>query len=270
MHLWFECGANRQSAAVKLVLAIKRCELAAHFLGEILGRIELAAGLAWDDVERLLLGRIALYGGDVAILSHAIEHVIAALDGRLRVLERVVVVRPLGQAGEVRRLRQIELIQRLVEIVQRRGGDPVRVQPEEDFIEIELEDLVLGEGRVDPDGKDRLFDLAVEGLFRTQQKVLGHLLGNRRGADQRPAAAIDMLQDIVAEGADDAIERNAVMVVEVLVLSRNERVEHDRRHGFDRLEQPPLMRIFGKQRAVRRVHTGGHRRLIVLEHRIVG
>ena len=37
----------------------------------------------------------------------------------------------------------------------------------------------------------------------------------------------------------------------------------------DRLEQPPLMRILGEQRAIGGMHAGGHRRLVVLENGVV-
>jgi hypothetical protein len=44
LQLRVERGAHRQAAAIELVLAIELGELAPHFLGEVLGRIELAAG----------------------------------------------------------------------------------------------------------------------------------------------------------------------------------------------------------------------------------
>ena len=59
------------------------------------------------------------------------------------------------------------------------------------------------------------------------------------------------------------------MLVEVLILCGEEGVDHKLRHRLDRNVQAPLARIFGDQRPVRRVYAGHHRRLVILQLRIV-
>ena len=68
----------------------------------------------------------------------------------------------------------------------------------------------------------------------------------------------------------DPQEVDAAMLEEVLVLGRDEGLQQRLGDGLDGLEQPPLARVFGQQRAVGRVHARRHRRLIVLQHRVVG
>ena len=59
------------------------------------------------------------------------------------------------------------------------------------------------------------------------------------------------------------------MAVEILVLGRNERLDHFRRHGIDGNEGAVLTGIFGDQRAVSGVHAAHHRRLVIGQLRIV-
>ena len=149
LHLRIERGAHRQAALVELLLAVIVVDVAPHLLGEIFGGEDVRAGRPHGDVERLLLGLVAVGGGDVAVLDHAIDHVIAARDRLVALAERIVVVRPLRQRGEIGGLRDRQLVHRLVEIEQRGGGDAIGAEAEIDFVEIELEDLVLRIGALD-------------------------------------------------------------------------------------------------------------------------
>jgi hypothetical protein len=60
------------------------------------------------------------------------------------------------------------------------------------------------------------------------------------------------------------------MLVEILVFGGEEGVDDELRHRLDRQIEPALARIFGEQRAVRGVHARHHRRLVVLQRRVVG
>ena len=72
-----------------------------------------------------------------------------------------------------------------------RGGvDAVGAAAEIDAVEIELEDLVLGEAPLERQRQDALADLAAEGAAVGQEDVAGELLGDGRAA-LRPAAAFD-------------------------------------------------------------------------------
>ncbi len=59
------------------------------------------------------------------------------------------------------------------------------------------------------------------------------------------------------------------MLVEILVLGRNERVGDELGHRLDREIEPTFLGVFGEQFAVRGMHPRHHRRLVVLQRRIV-
>ena len=134
--------------------------------------------------------------------------------------EGIVVVRRLGKRRQIGGLGQRQLVDRLVEIFERRGGDAIGAQPEEDLVQIELEDLVLRVGLLDAQRQDRFLDLAVDALLVGEQEVLRHLLGDRRGADRPLPDAIGL--DVLDHGAEDAVIVEAGVVVEVLVFRRDE------------------------------------------------
>ena len=182
--------------------------------------------------------------------------------------ERIVVVRPLRQGGEIGRLGDGQFVHRLVEIQKRRRGHAVGAVAEIDFVEIKLEDLLLRIGALDPQREQRFLDLALERHLVGQEKVLGDLLGDGRGA-LRPAAAA-VVFDVQHAGAHDAVEVDAGMLVEILVLRRDEGVGDELRYRLDRQVEPPLLGVFGEQRAVGGMHPRHHRRLVILQLRIVG
>ena len=180
-----EAGAHRQAGLVQRLLAIAREQLAADLLGEI-GRLDLAGLAPMVQLDRLRLGRIRRRAADIAVLDHAVEHPVAARRRRLRKARRVVAVRRLWQSAEKGRLAEAQLVERFVEIGHRRGGDAVGARAEIDFVQIEFEDAVLGQRRLDPGGEQDLLNFAGDRDLAGQQHVLGDLLGDRRGSD-RPA-----------------------------------------------------------------------------------
>ncbi len=179
--------------------------------------------------------------------------------------EGVVVVRPLGQRREVGDLRQRQVVDRLVEVGQRRGGDAVGIEAEENLVEVEFEDALLRVGLLDAQRQDRFLDLAVEGLLGGEQEVLRHLLRDRRGADQPRAAAGHVLQ----HGAGDAVKIEAGVLVEILVLGGDERLLDAVGNRLDRQVEPALVGVLGHQLAVVGVDARRHRRLVLGEHVVV-
>ena len=126
LHLRIERGADRQAALVELLLAVALGDLAADLLGEVAGgdgvRARSTRGLTVSGSFLRLVGLLAL---DVAVLDHAIDDPVAALERRLLLAERMVVVRRLRQRRQVGGLGERQLMDRLAEIVQRRRGDAV-------------------------------------------------------------------------------------------------------------------------------------------------
>ena len=267
LHLGIERGAHGEPALVELLLPVILEDVAPHLLGEIFGRESVGSGRPHGDAERLLLGFVAGFGGDVAVLDHAVDHVVAARDRLVAAAERIVIVRTLGQRGEVGGLGDRQLVDRLVEIEQRRGGDAVGAEAEIDLVEIEFENLVLRIGPLDAQREQRFLDLAGNRQLARQQEVFRHLLGDGRGA-LRPAAGAVVLH-IEQRGARDAVEVEPAVLVEVLVLGGEERIDDEFRHRLDRKIEAALVGIFGKQRAVGGVHPRHHRRLIILQLRVI-
>ena len=263
-----ERRAHGEAAAIELVLAEEIDDVAAHFLGEEFRRGEPRAGLAHLHAERLGLGGLALFLGDEAVLDHAIDHPVAAGDGALRKAERIVVARRLGQRREIGAIGDRQLVQRLVPIGLRRCGHAIGAAAEINLVQIKLEDLLLGEGALDADGEDRLFQLALDGLVARQEEVLGDLLGDGRGAHH--AAARLGARHVGDGGTQDALNVEAAMLVEILVLGRDEGFDHTVRHRVERHIDAPLAGELGDHVAVIRMDAGHDRRLVFGEHFVVG
>ena len=160
-----------------------------------------------------------------------------------------------------------EFVHRFVEIDQRCGRDAVGAEAEIDFVEIEFEDAVLGIGALDAHRQQGFLDLAGERHLVGQKEVLRDLLGDRRGALRTPVGA-EILR-IQHGGARHAGEVDAAMLVEVLVLGGQERVDDQLRHRLDRQIEPALLGVFAEQRAVGRMDARHHRRLVILKLRVV-
>jgi hypothetical protein len=159
-----------------------------------------------------------------------------------------------------------ELIDRLVEIKQRGGGDPVSAHAQVNFVEIKLEDLLFGIGALDAHRQQRFLDLAVDRDLVGQQEVFRHLLGDG-GGPLRALVAAEVL-DEHQRRARDAGNVDAAVLVEILILRRDEGVEHELGDRLNRQIEAALARVFGEQRPVRGVHAGHHRRFIILQLRI--
>ena len=174
----------------------------------------------------------------------------------------------LGQRRQIGGFRDREFVHRFVEIDQRRGRDAVGAEAEIDFVEIELEDAVLRIGALDAHRQQGFLDLAGERHFVGQKEVLCDLLGDRRGALRTPVGA-EVLR-IQHGRARHAGEVDAAVLVEVLVLGRQERVDDELWHRLDRQIEPALLGIFAEQRTVGRMDARHHRRLVILKLRVVG
>ena len=136
-------GAGALGAAVEPVLAELVGQRAPHFLGEVVGRIDLRAERADVDLERLGLGGLRLLRRDVAVLGHLVDDPVAPDRGFLGLAEGMIVVGRLGQRGEIGGLLDRQVRQLLAEVVEGGGGDAIGAHAEIDLVEIELEDPVL-------------------------------------------------------------------------------------------------------------------------------
>ena len=227
----------------------------------------MRAGRPRGDLQRLFLGLLRFLRGDVVVLGHPIDDVVAPLESALALTEGMIIIGGLGQRGEVSRFRDRQFVHRFVEIEERGGSHAVGAHAEIDLVEIELEDFLLGEGALYLHREQRFLDLAREGQLVREQEVLRDLLGDGGGALRATPAAV--LLHVQHPGARDAGEIDAAVLVEILVLGSDEGVDDEFGYRLNGDIEPPLARIFGQQRAVRGVHARHDRRLIVLQLGIV-
>ena len=261
-----ERGPDPQAArinaifAVVGVLAIFGDQRAAHVLDEIASHHLATAAAHGHGVERLRprLGKLRF--GDEAVALHLTQHPVAPLDRAALEALGAIVGRRLGQDRKISRLVQLELVHILVEIGARRRLHAIGVAAEEYLVEVELQDLLLGERVLDTVGEDRLADLAGIGDLVGQQQVLRDLLGDGGRAARRllPDHALD-------RGADQSGIVEPAMAEEGAVLGREERIHQHRRIFVEAKLDAPLAREAVDRRAVERADVGRQRRLIGLE-----
>src|SRR5690242_20714224 len=244
LQLRIERGAHRQPALIEFFLAVFLIKIPPHFLGEIFGCENVRAGRPNGDLQRILLGFFGLGGGDVAVLRHAVDHVIAAIDGGIVPAERVVIVRPLRQSGKISGFGNRQLVHRFVEIQQRCRRYAIGTVAEINLVKIEFEDLLLRIGAFDTQRQQRFLDLALKRQFVAQKKILRDLLRNGGGALRTAAASV--IFDIKHAGAADAVYIDAGVLIEILVLGGDESIGDKFRDRLNRQIKPALLGVFRK------------------------
>ena len=205
-------------------------------------------------LQHLLESRIALFGGDEAVLEHAVDDV-ALPDGRpLRIDDRVVRRRRLRQAGEHRRLGDGDVLQRLAEIDFARRGESIGALAERDMVHVDLENLVLGQQALDLESQQHLVDLASKCFLGRQVEVARDL-----HRDGRCALGAVTFAEVGEAGPDHAHVVDAAVLVELRVLDGEHGVLHDLRDLGDRHEAAPLLAELAQEHVVRGEHA--HRQL---------
>ena len=186
------------------------------------GRLKLALEL---DAERPLLQALEAGRRQHLALDHLGEHGIAPRQRALGIEHRVVVAVALEHADQGGALQHVERVCRGVEIGARRHLDAVGVIEKGHGIEIGLEDFLLAVEGLDLERGDRFLQLAGQGrgapdLFRIE--IARQLLGQGR-------AALALAGKGVQGGTGSAPPVDAVMLVEAVILGRNQRLDHGRR-----------------------------------------
>ena len=173
---------------------------------------------------------------DVALVEHPLEHEVPSLRGGLRMRDRVVAVGGGHDPGEERRLRGGQqagamvvgapaAVQFAAEVDPRGRLDPVRAVAEVDGVEVLGEDLALGPLAREVVRERRLAQLLEHGpVVLRLQRVLDELLRDG-GAALRTRAQLHVGE----QRAGHAAQVDALVLVEALVLDRDDRVLHRRR-----------------------------------------
>ena len=101
------------------------------------------------------------------------------------------------------------------------GLNTIGVVAEEDLVQIERKNLVLGEVLFYADRQRELFELALEGLLRGEEQTIGYLLCDRRAALHHAPRA-----QVRQRGAHDPHEVDTLVIVEAAVLGGEEGEPH--------------------------------------------
>ena len=170
-------------------------------------------------------GRIApraehLALGHEAGIDQIVEHHVGAGARGGQVDVRRVFGRRLEQAGEHRGFREIDVARRLVEVEMRRAVDAEGAAAHIGAVEIEFQDFILGEPRLQPDRQKGFLHLALDGALVVEEQVLRQLLGDRRTALAHAAGL--RVGDERARGAGDV---DAEMIVETAVFGGERRLD---------------------------------------------
>ena len=165
---------------------------------------------------------------------------------------RIVGARGLRKGGERRGFADVHVPCGLPEVHLRRGLDPGDVGPQVDLIEVQLENGVLREIALQLYRDARFAQLARQLLFPPE--VLGEHVARELHRDGREALGVVQRRDIGLERSQDPPVVDAVMLVEALVLDRDERLPHEDRNLFERQHGAPLDAQLGDQAAVRGIH----------------
>ena len=175
LHVHVDRGADHEDALG--VGFRKGVDQLAHLVErpvEIVVRRILVAAIDGD-------GRIApraehLALGHEAGIDQIVEHHVGAGARGGQVDVRRVFGRRLEQAGEHRGFGEIDVARRLVEVEMRGAVDAEGAAAHIGAVEIELQDLVLGQPRLQPDREEGFLDLALDGALVGEEQVLGQLL----------------------------------------------------------------------------------------------
>jgi hypothetical protein len=207
----------------------------------------------------------------IALLEHLREHDVAPLPGRGAVGDRVIGRRRGDHAGEQGGLVRLQLARAAVcrlaaaevgygapEIRARRGFDSVGAVAEVDRVQVLGEDLLLAPLAREVVGERGLADLLEDRPAALRaRRVLDELLRDRRAALDGAAG-----REVLPEGTGGAAHVDAVVLVEALVLDRDDRVLHRQRDVARRDDDPALV---GERREVVAADVDEERVLRALE-----
>ena len=220
LHARVEGGDDGQVAAV-------RTDKISQLGGDPVGEIAVPRPRNGDRPKRAFLPVCrrgpALF--DKTGFDHVGEHLGGARRGQLAVAGRVEPRRRLQEARDHRALVEIEPPRRDPEIAVRGGVNAVGAGAQIDPVQIDFEDLVLGEPMFEPQCQQGFADFAREAPLGCQEQVLCQLLGDRAAAFDDAAGG-----EIGQRRARQPDRVDAEMAVKPAVLGRDDRLGQIGRH----------------------------------------
>ena len=273
LHLGVNGGVDAQTAGenqllrlvggvVQVLLQLAQ-QLGVQGIGEpgVAGRAGRVLGGArlFGQGDSLGLGGVELGLGDIPLGVHLIQHMVAALDELLGVRGGVVLRRVLRDGGECRALGQGQILDMLAEILDGAGLHTVDDAGQRDRVQVRLKDGLLAVLVVQTQRTEDLAHLTHVVLLVIAGQVLDELLLQRgRTAVRAPDAVAG---ESVQRRADGALEVDAGLGAEVLVLDGDDRVLQILRHGGELA--PDTVLVAGERGVLVAVDVVDDRRLAV-------
>ena len=177
-------GIDLQAATFDVFDTVVSSHLLQHAIDVERNGCQAAALSEWFPRQRRGHGLLVCGLIDLPVFQQQVQNGVAPLHGQVGADERRIVVRAADHPRQQRRLRHIDLRDRLAEVELRRladandGDRPVAAQV--DVVEVGLQDLSLGVLRVENHGHERFDELPPQRSFRRQVVVLHQLLRQRR------------------------------------------------------------------------------------------
>ena len=243
----------------RIVAAVDVAELLAQvFLRVALLRVR--DGRLRTDVDLLRARHLFLLGRDLFLLAHSLEHDEAAAPGRVEVRPGRIRGGRADDAGDHRGFAERQLRRRLAEQLLGHRLDTIDAAAQINAIEVELEDLFLGEKDLEHHCERRFLPLARERARVGEVQRARQLLRDRAAALLAPARS-----QIEERRAGDSDRIDAEVMVEAVILDRDDRVLEV---GGDLLERHvlPLLverKPFTSQRVVE--HRPAHASIEVVD-----
>ena len=156
----------------------------------------------------------SLAGGDHLELHHALEDQVLPIAGDRGFPQGVVASRGFGNSGQQGALGLGQFLRVLVEIETGGLDDAPGPIPEVDFVEIHLQNLLLGVFAFIFQGQEAFLELPLDGFFAGKIFVLDQLLGDRRA----PLGHFPF-DHVLDQGAGDAAQVDSSMFVKTGVFN---------------------------------------------------
>ena len=240
---------DTQAAAEDAARPVAVDQLLLHVVGEVRRGALLSREMHVVRIrQRRLVGAGEVRLADVPLVEQVLQHDLTPVARRFRVRHRVELRGVARDAGQQRRLGPRHVPGLVMEVRERRLLDPVGAVPEVDRVQVGGQDLVLRPALFELPRERRLLQLPADRALVMEVRVLDELLRDRR-------AALDdlLVAQVLPDGADDAVDVDAAVLVEALVLDRDDRVLHLRRDVLRRHEDPALRPAKDREHPLARV-----------------